>query len=126
MPLYDYVCTQCGRRDEVMHGVHAPGPEHCAACGGPLRKALSLPAIVFKGTGWAKKDARSAQRGSSAGEGSPGKDGSKEGGEAKDGKAAKDGKEDRAGKDGADSGAKANSAKGGSEPAGKATAPASD
>jgi putative FmdB family regulatory protein len=120
MPLYDYVCTQCGRRDEVMHGVHAPGPEHCAACGGPLRKAMSLPAIVFKGSGWAKKDARSAQQGSSASESGSGRESSKEGGETKDGKDA------RAGKDGADSGSKPDSAKGASEPAKRATAPAGD
>jgi putative FmdB family regulatory protein len=126
MPLYDYVCTQCGRRDEVMHGVHAPGPEHCAACGGPLRKAMSLPAIVFKGSGWAKKDARSAQRGSSASESSSGRDSSKEGGETKDGREPNDGKEARAGKDGADSGSKPDSAPGGSEPAKRATAPAGD
>ena len=31
-----------------------------------MRKALSTPAIVFKGSGWAKKDARSAARSSSA------------------------------------------------------------
>ena len=62
MPIYDYVCTSCGQRAEVIHSVHASGPEACSACGGPMRKALSAPAIVFKGSGWAKKDARSASR----------------------------------------------------------------
>ena len=62
MPIYDYVCTNCGHRAEVVHSVHASGPETCSACGGPMRKALSAPAIVFKGSGWAKKDARNAGR----------------------------------------------------------------
>lgn len=60
MPLYDYACTRCGRTIEVMHGVHGHGPATCEVCGGPMRKVLSPPAIVFKGSGWAKKDARSA------------------------------------------------------------------
>jgi len=59
MPLYDYDCAACGRRVEVVHGVHAPGPTHCPNCGGgPLRKAISAPAVHFKGSGWAKKERR--------------------------------------------------------------------
>jgi putative FmdB family regulatory protein len=59
MPLYDYDCVACGRRIEVVHGVHAPGPVHCPSCGGgPLKKAISAPAVHFKGTGWAKRDRR--------------------------------------------------------------------
>jgi len=67
MPIYDYVCTACGTRVEVIHGVHAAGPAVCTACGGPMRKALSSPAIVFKGSGWAKKDARAGSSGSARG-----------------------------------------------------------
>lgn len=56
MPLYDYVCQNCGHIIEVMHGVNDPGPARCERCGGEMRKLLSTPAIVFKGSGWAKKD----------------------------------------------------------------------
>jgi putative FmdB family regulatory protein len=59
MPLYDYRCTACGRETEVMHSIHDQGPETCAACGGTMSKVLSPPAIHFKGSGWAKKDAAS-------------------------------------------------------------------
>jgi putative FmdB family regulatory protein len=63
MPIYDYVCEACGHRLEVMHGVDAPGPATCPACGAsPMRKAIAAPAVVFKGSGWAKKDRRSAGR----------------------------------------------------------------
>lgn len=60
MPLYDYRCMACGREVEVMHGINDKGPETCQECGGVMRKALSPPAIHFKGSGWAKKDAAAA------------------------------------------------------------------
>jgi putative FmdB family regulatory protein len=59
MPLYDYDCSACGRRFELVHGVHAEPPDVCPLCGsGPIRKAISAPAIHYKGTGWAKKERR--------------------------------------------------------------------
>lgn len=61
MPFYDYACEQCGHLLEVKHGVHDSGPSACDRCGGPLRKLLSSVSIVFKGSGWAKKDARDAR-----------------------------------------------------------------
>ena len=61
MPTYDYACAACGHRFELLHGVHAEGPSACPACsGGPVRKAISAPAVLFKGSGWAKVDRRSA------------------------------------------------------------------
>ena len=67
MPLYDYRCTECGREVEVMHGINDRGPESCQHCGGTMRKALSPPAIHFKGSGWAKKDAASAKKATTKG-----------------------------------------------------------
>ena len=59
MPLYDYDCAACGRRFEVVHGVHAEGPTSCPICGsGPVRKAITAAAVHYKGTGWAKKERR--------------------------------------------------------------------
>jgi putative FmdB family regulatory protein len=58
MPIYEYACKACGHRVEVLHGIHASGPATCDVCGGPMTKLVSAPAIVFKGSGWAKKDAR--------------------------------------------------------------------
>jgi putative FmdB family regulatory protein len=66
MPFYDYKCTACGNRIEVIHGVNDLGPGACDVCGGPMRKMLSSPSIVFKGSGWAKKE-RSTSAGSSKG-----------------------------------------------------------
>ncbi len=62
MPIYDYLCSNCGERTEVIHGITAAGPRFCPACGAEdtLRKALVAPAVHFKGSGWAKKDRSSA------------------------------------------------------------------
>lgn len=62
MPIYDYACSSCRHLTEVVHGIHDAGPRFCPACGadGTMRKALSTPAIHFKGSGWAKKDRSSA------------------------------------------------------------------
>ncbi len=59
MPLYDYDCSACGRRFEVVHGVQVEGPTVCPICGnGPIRKAISAAAVHYKGSGWAKKERR--------------------------------------------------------------------
>jgi putative FmdB family regulatory protein len=66
MPIYEYVCSACGRRVDVIHGIHGQGPATCEVCGGAMRKALTAPAIHFKGSGWAKKDAKVAPAAASA------------------------------------------------------------
>ncbi len=65
MPRYDYRCVDCANEVEVLHGIDAPGPAVCELCGGTMRKALSTPAIHFKGSGWAKKDAQTASKAAS-------------------------------------------------------------
>ena len=57
MPTYDYVCGACGHRVEVMHGVHDHGPAECPNCHArAMRKAIVSPTVLYKGSGWAKKD----------------------------------------------------------------------
>ena len=61
MPLYDYDCAACGRRFEVIHGVHADPPPACPLCGGgPVKKAITAASVHYRGTGWAKKERRAA------------------------------------------------------------------
>ena len=80
MPLYDYDCAACGRRFEVIHGVHADPPAACPLCGsGPVKKAISAPTVHYKGSGWAKKERRAAVKsGSSSGRDDASSDGSSE------------------------------------------------
>jgi putative FmdB family regulatory protein len=88
MPLYDYDCAACGRRFEAVHGVHADGPTSCPLCGkGPVRKAITAPAVHYKGSGWAKKERRatsssatSKSSGDGAGGDGSGRDGANHGG----------------------------------------------
>ena len=61
MPTYDYECAACGRRFEVVHGVDADGPAACPLCGeGPVRKVITAANVHYKGSGWAKKERRTA------------------------------------------------------------------
>jgi putative FmdB family regulatory protein len=64
VPIYDYDCSSCRTRTEFIHGIDAPPPRFCPACGaeGTLRKAFAPPAVHFKGSGWAKKDRSSASK----------------------------------------------------------------
>lgn len=69
MPVYDYICSACRHRTEFIHGINEDGPRFCPACGAEntMRKGFTTPSIVFKGSGWAKKDrATSAHRSASA------------------------------------------------------------
>ncbi|MBA2299200.1 MAG: zinc ribbon domain-containing protein [Chloroflexi bacterium] len=71
MPLYDYDCAACGRRFEVIHGVHTDPPEACPLCGGgPVKKAITAASVHYKGSGWAKKERRAAIKTSSSSGGS--------------------------------------------------------
>ncbi|MFL5726159.1 MAG: FmdB family zinc ribbon protein [Chloroflexota bacterium] len=67
MPIYDYVCSNCGHLTEVVHGINDSGPKFCPECGAEatMTKAFTLPAIHFKGSGWAKKDRSASSRSSS-------------------------------------------------------------
>jgi putative FmdB family regulatory protein len=85
MPLYDYACTSCGHRVEVLHGRDDPGPTACDVCGGQMRKVVGAPNVHFKGSGWAKRD-RAASRAGPASEAAAGK--GTDGAESKVGSAA--------------------------------------
>jgi putative FmdB family regulatory protein len=79
MPTYDYECAACGRRFEVVHGVHTDGPTECPLCGkGPVRKVITAANVHYKGSGWAKKERRSTAS-SGASKGAGGEDGTKDG-----------------------------------------------
>ena len=58
MPIYEYVCTSCDHRADILHGINDPTPQFCPSCGreGTMRKLFAPPTIHFKGSGWAKKD----------------------------------------------------------------------
>jgi putative FmdB family regulatory protein len=51
MPLYEYECDR-GHRFERIVKFSDPPLEACPACGAPVHKLMSSPAIQFKGSGW--------------------------------------------------------------------------
>jgi putative FmdB family regulatory protein len=66
MPLYEYLCDECGHRFEKIQKFSDPLEDKCPKCGGPVHKLASSPAIQFKGSGfyitdYAKKDQGSAK-----------------------------------------------------------------
>jgi putative FmdB family regulatory protein len=77
MPLYEYECETCGHRFEVIQKFSDPPLEACGACGGPLKKLLSSPAIQFKGSGWYITDYARKSGEKSASPGGPSSDSSK-------------------------------------------------
>jgi putative FmdB family regulatory protein len=74
MPIYDYLCTACDHRADILHGINDPGPNFCPSCGaeGTMRKQFAAPAIHFKGSGWAKKDRGSTSSTKAAAKSGPG------------------------------------------------------
>ena len=72
MPTYQYACTECGDRTEVVQKFTDDALTVCSACDGKLRKVFSPVGIVFKGSGFYRTDSRN---GSSSAE--PAKNGDK-------------------------------------------------
>ncbi len=63
MPLYEYVCEECGYRFEALQRFSDEPLKVCPKCGGPLKKVLSPPAIHFKGSGWYVTDYKNKKNG---------------------------------------------------------------
>lgn len=125
MPVYDYLCTSCDHRADILHGINDPGPNFCPSCGaeGTMRKQFAAPAVHFKGSGWAKKDrgsasttraaARSSSEGDKAGSSERARDDASDRAHDGAGERARDTKSDQAGAgpgDGAQGGAKGGTA----------------
>src|SRR5215475_10853588 len=67
MPIYEYKCTKCGERIEVIQKMSDKPLKKHADCGGTLHKLISAAGFQFKGTGWyvtdyARKDAKTESK----------------------------------------------------------------
>ena len=76
MPIYEYVCTSCDHRTDILQGINDPGPNFCPSCGmeGTMRKQFAPPAVHYKGSGWAKKDRGGSSPGTKASRAGAGSD----------------------------------------------------
>ena len=60
MPVYNYVCTVCGAHFEKRHSFKDAGvPTACPNGHLQTRKVLTVPSVVFKGSGFYVTDHRS-------------------------------------------------------------------
>jgi putative FmdB family regulatory protein len=62
VPTYQYACTACDERLEVVQRFTDDPLTECSACGGRLRKVFSPVGIVFKGSGFYRTDSRNGSR----------------------------------------------------------------
>jgi putative FmdB family regulatory protein len=62
VPTYQYACTDCADRLEVVQKFTDDPLTVCPACGGKLRKIFSPVGIVFKGSGFYRTDSRASQK----------------------------------------------------------------
>ncbi len=52
MPLYEYQCSQCGKRFDVLQSIAADPLDKCIHCQGRVQKLVSAPSFQFKGGGF--------------------------------------------------------------------------
>ena len=71
MPIYEYQCEACSHTFEAIQKMTDAPVATCVLCGGPVRRLLSAPGLVFKGTGWYVTDY--AKKGSGDGKEKDGK-----------------------------------------------------
>jgi len=57
MPHYEYECSACQHRFEVFQSMNDEPVKECVKCGSPVRRLINGGAgIIFKGSGFYKKD----------------------------------------------------------------------
>jgi len=66
VPTYQYACTDCAERLEVVQKFTDEPLTVCSTCGGRLRKVFSPVGIVFKGSGFYRTDSRASAEAPSA------------------------------------------------------------
>ncbi|HEU4685903.1 MAG TPA: FmdB family zinc ribbon protein [Nitrospira sp.] len=52
MPIYEYVCEGCAYKFEVKQSIKDEPLAVCDRCGQAVKRVISSPAIMFKGSGW--------------------------------------------------------------------------
>jgi len=74
MPIYGYVCRQCGHEFEVLQGINDAPLKSCPECMGPLQKLLYPVGVIFKGSGFYTTDYKAGSKGDSDGSSKPEKE----------------------------------------------------
>ncbi len=61
MPTYEYACSSCHRRFEVVQKFSDAPLDVCEECGGQLKRVFHPVGIVLKGSGFYSTDNRSGK-----------------------------------------------------------------
>ena len=72
MPVYTYVCKQCGADLERRQSFSDAPLTVCETCGGELRRVLHPVGVIFKGSGFYNTDNRKSAGGQSSDSGTDG------------------------------------------------------
>lgn len=62
MPMYRYVCSECGNEEVHLHGINDSPSISCSKCGNSMTRAISKVGIVFKGSGFYITDSRTSTK----------------------------------------------------------------
>lgn len=52
VPVYEYKCSECDGKLEVLKKISDPDPKTCDKCGGNMKKILFPAGIILKGPGF--------------------------------------------------------------------------
>lgn len=66
MPIYEYECAKCGRKEEALQKFSDKPLARCSHCSGKLHRLVSRSSFHLKGTGWYVTDYAGKSRTSSA------------------------------------------------------------
>ena len=56
MPTYAYQCDSCGNEFDLRQSFSASTEQPCPVCSGLSRRRISLPAVIYKGSGFYTTD----------------------------------------------------------------------
>ena len=76
MPIYEFVCQECGNEFERIQGWSDSSTPTCSVCASSnVMRRMSPPAIHFKGSGWYVTDSKKGNKNGSVDHGANGNNG---------------------------------------------------
>lgn len=64
MPIYEYECSDCGKKFEIFQKISEGPLQVCRECSGHLHRLISNCSFQLKGSGWYVTDYKSSGSGS--------------------------------------------------------------
>ena len=83
MPMYRYVCGNCGYEKVVMHSMNESPTVVCDKCGSVMKRSIGRVGVIFKGSGFYITDSKKTSSSSSKSSSDKAKNESKSSEEAK-------------------------------------------